>query len=58
MVRCLLSTVGAMFSILCRQSSGTMTFVLPRGLVAVFVTATAQYNASPIPCALASANTG
>ncbi|KAE9043549.1 hypothetical protein PR001_g3244 [Phytophthora rubi] len=44
MVIRLLSTVGVMFGILWRPSCSTMTLVLPRGWVAVFVTATAQYH--------------
>ncbi|KAE9150398.1 hypothetical protein PF006_g5220 [Phytophthora fragariae] len=44
MVIRLLSTVGVMFGILWRPSCSTMTLVLPRGRVAVFVTATAQYH--------------
>ncbi|KAE9034539.1 hypothetical protein PR001_g9688 [Phytophthora rubi] len=44
MVLRLLSTVGVMFGILWKPSCSTMTFVRPRGRVAVFVTATALYH--------------
>ncbi|KAE9038433.1 hypothetical protein PR003_g6075 [Phytophthora rubi] len=44
MVLRLLSTVGVMFGILWRLSRSTTTLVLPRGRVAVFVTATAPYR--------------
>ncbi|KAE9305274.1 hypothetical protein PF001_g12662 [Phytophthora fragariae] len=40
----LLLTVGVMFGILWKPSCSTTTLVLPRGRVAVFVTATAQYH--------------